>query len=129
MTVAYWCVLIAGVMPLIAIGIAKAGGERYNNRHPRVWLDKQQGYRARAAAAESNSFEAFPFFAAAVIIAHLTMRLRVGSTFLRSSFVLARIAYIICYLADWHWARSAVWFAGYGACIAIFLLGCSAWLG
>ena len=72
MTVAYWCVLIAGVIPLIAIGIAKAGGERYNNRHPRVWLDKQQGYRARAAAAEANSFEAFPFFAAAVIIAHLT---------------------------------------------------------
>ncbi len=72
MTVAYWCVLIARVIPLIAIGIAKAGGERYNNRHPRVWLGKQQGYRARAAAAESNSFEAFPFFAAAVIIAHLT---------------------------------------------------------
>ncbi len=72
MTIAYWCVLVAAVIPLISIGIAKAGGERYNNRHPRVWLDKQQGYRARAAAAEANSFEAFPFFAAAVIIAHLT---------------------------------------------------------
>ena len=67
MTIAYWCVLIAAVIPLISIGIAKAGGERYNNRHPRVWLDKQQGYRARAAAAEANSFEAFPFFAAAGI--------------------------------------------------------------
>lgn len=121
MTVAYWCVLIAGVMPLIAIGIAKAGGERYNNRHPRVWLDKQQGYRARAAAAELNSFEAFPFFAAAVIIAQLTNAPQGRLDILAVAFVLARIAYLVCYLADWHWARSLVWFAGYAACIAIFL--------
>ena len=123
MTVAYWCVLIAGVIPLIAIGIAKAGGERYNNRHPRVWLDKQQGYRARAAAAESNSFEAFPFFAAAVIIAHLTNAPQGRVDLLAIAFVLARIAYVVCYLADWHWARSLVWFVGYAACIAVFLSG------
>ena len=123
MTVAYWCVLIAGVLPLIAIGIAKAGGERYNNRHPRVWLDKQQGYRARAAAAESNSFEAFPLFAAAVIIAHLANAPQGRLDILAVAFVLARIAYIVCYLADWHWARSAVWFAGYGVCLAIFFSG------
>ena len=106
MTVAYWCVLIAAVIPLIAIGIAKAGGERYNNRHPRVWLDKQQGYRARAAAAESNSFEAFPFFAAAVIIAHLTNAPQGRLDLLAIVFVVARIVYVVCYLADWHWARS-----------------------
>ncbi len=123
MTVAYWCVLFASVMPLIAIGIAKAGGERYNNRHPRVWLDKQQGYRARAAAAESNSFEAFPLFAAAVIIAHLTNAPQGRLDILAVAFVMARIAYLVCYLADWHWARSLVWFAGYAACIAIFLSG------
>ena len=99
MTVAYWCVLIAAVIPLIAIGIAKAGGERYNNRHPRVWLDKQQGYRARAAAAEANSFEAFPFFAAAVIIAHLTNAPQGRVDLLAIVFVVARIAYVICYLS------------------------------
>ena len=123
MTIAYWCVLIAGVLPLFAIGIAKAGGERYNNRHPRMWLGKQQGYRARAAAAESNSFEAFPLFAAAVIIAHLTRAPQGPLDLLAVVFILARIAYVICYLADWHWARSLVWFIGYVACIAIFLSG------
>ena len=123
MTVAYWCVLIAGVIPLITIGIAKVGGERYNNRHPRVWLGKQQGYRARAAAAEANSFEAFPFFAAAVIIAHLTQAPQGRLDLLAVGFVLARIAYVICYLADWHWARSLVWFVGFVACLAIFLSG------
>jgi len=123
MTIAYWCVLAAAVIPLIAIGIAKAGGERYNNRHPRVWLEKQPGYRARAAAAESNSFESFPFLAAAVIIAHLTQAPQGRLALLAMVFVLARIAYVTCYLGDWHWARSAVWFVGYAACIAIFLSG------
>ena len=50
-----------GVLPLIAIGIAKAGGERFNNRHPRVWLDKQPGYRARAIAAQSKASKHFRF--------------------------------------------------------------------
>jgi uncharacterized MAPEG superfamily protein len=121
MTVAYWCVLIAAVIPLIAIVIAKAGGERYNNRHPRVWLDKQQGYRARAAAAQSNSFEAFPFFAAAVIIAHLTNAPQGRLDLLAIVFVVARIVYVVCYLADWHWARSLVWTIGFVTCVAIFL--------
>jgi uncharacterized MAPEG superfamily protein len=123
MTVAYWCVLIAAVIPLVAIGIAKAGGERYNNRHPRVWLDKQQGYRARAAAAQSNSFEAFPFFAAAVIIAHLTNAPQGRLDLLAIVFVVARIVYVVCYLADWHWARSLVWTIGFVTCVVIFLSG------
>ena len=123
MTVAYWCVLIAAVIPLVAIGIAKAGGERYNNRHPRVWLDKQQGYRARAAAAESNSFEAFPFFAAAVIIAHLTSAPQGRLDLLAIVFVVARMVYVVCYLVDWHWARSLVWTIGFVACVMIFLSG------
>lgn len=123
MTVAYWCVLIAAVLPVIAVGIAKAGGERYNNRNPRAWLDQQQGYRARAAAAQSNSFEAFPFFATAVIVAHLTHAPQGWLDFLALVFVAARVAYIACYLADWHWARSLFWFIGFFACIAIFVSG------
>ena len=123
MTVAYWCVLITALIPLVAIGIAKAGGERYNNRHPRVWLDKQQGYRARAAAAESNSFEAFPFFAAAVIIAHLTSAPQGRLDLLAIVFVVARIVYVVCYLVDWHWARSLVWTISFVTCVVIFLSG------
>ena len=127
MTIAFWCVLIAAVIPLISIGIAKVGGERYNNRHPRVWLNKQLGYRARAAAAEANSFEAFPFFAAAVIVAHLANAPQARIDLLAVVFVVARIAYVVCYVADWHWVRSAVWFAGYATCVAIFLS--AAWPG
>ncbi|MBA2413116.1 MAG: MAPEG family protein [Burkholderiaceae bacterium] len=123
MTVAYWCVLIAALLPVIAVGIAKAGGERYNNRDPRAWLDKQHGYRARAAAAQANGFEAFPFFAAAVIVAHLTHARQSWLDLLAVVFVMARITYVACYVCDWHWARSLVWFVGFFACIAIFVLG------
>lgn len=123
MTLAYWCVLVAAIVPIVAVGIAKAGGERYNNRYPRIWLDKQQGYRARAAAAQSNSFEAFPFFAAAVIIAHLTQAPQSRIDLLAVAFVAARIAYVVCYVADWHSVRSFVWLVGWIACVAIFVSG------
>ncbi len=123
MTTAYWCILIAGFLPWISIAIAKAGGERYNNRAPRAWLDKQTGYRARAAAAHANAFEAFPLFAAAVIVAHLTQAPQTRIDWLAIVFIVARVAYLACYLANWHWARSLVWFIGLAATVAIFLAG------
>ena len=123
MTTAYWCVLVAALMPYVASSIAKAGGERYSNRNPRAWLDRQQGFRARANAAQSNGFEAFPFFAAAVIVDHLTHAPQDRIDALAVLFVLARVAYIACYLADWHWARSVVWTIGIVATITLFVSG------
>lgn len=126
MTVAFWCVLAAAVLPWVATGIAKAGGERYNNRDPRAWLDKQQGFRRRAHHAQANSFEAFPFFAAAVIIAHLSGAPPAQLDALALLFVAARVAYLACYLADWHWARSLTWFIGWLTCVVIFVSGVAA---
>ncbi|MGB2816284.1 MAG: MAPEG family protein [Burkholderiaceae bacterium] len=123
MTTAYWCVLIAALMPYVASSVAKAGGERYNNRNPRRWLDQQQGFRARANAAQANGFEAFPFFAAAVIVAHLTHAPQDRIDALAVIFIVARVAYFLCYLADWHWARSIAWTIGFVATITIFVTG------
>jgi uncharacterized MAPEG superfamily protein len=123
MTIAFWCVLVAALMPYVASSVAKAGGERYDNRDARRWLEQQQGFRARANAAQANSFEAFPFFAAAVIVAHLTQAPQDRVDALAVIFVVARAAYIVCYLADWHWARSIVWTIGFVATITIFVTG------
>jgi uncharacterized MAPEG superfamily protein len=123
MTIAYWCVLIAALLPIVSASIAKAGGERYSNRDPRTWLDRQQGFRARANAAQANGFEAFPLFAAAVIIAHLTGAPQDRVDGLAIIFVAARVLYIVCYLADWHWARSVVWLVGLLATLTIFVSG------
>jgi len=123
MTTAYWCVLAAALMPYVAVSIAKSGGERFDNSNPRLWLDKQQGFRARANAAQANSFEAFPFFAAAVIVAHLAQAPQDRIDALAAMFVLARVAFIVCYVADWHWARSIAWTIGIVATITIFVSG------
>lgn len=53
-------VLIAGLLPIVCAGIAKWGVKNYDNHQPRSWLALQEGYRARANAAQENSFEAFP---------------------------------------------------------------------
>lgn len=123
MTTAYWCVLAAALMPYVAVSIAKSGGERFDNSNPRLWLEKQQGFRARANAAQANSFEAFPFFAAAVIVAHLAQAPQDRIDALAVMFVLARAAFIVFYVADWHWARSIVWTIGIVATITIFVSG------
>jgi uncharacterized MAPEG superfamily protein len=123
MTTAYWCVLAAALMPYVAVSIAKSGGERFDNSNPRLWLERQQGFRARANAAQANSFEAFPFFAAAVIVAHFTQAPQDRIDALAVMFVLARAAFIVFYVADWHWARSIVWTIGVVAAITIFVSG------
>ena len=123
MTTAYWCVLAAALMPYVAVSIAKSGGERFDNSNPRLWLKKQQGFRARANAAQANSFEAFPFFAAAVIVAQLTQAPQDRIDALAVMFVLARAAFIVFYVADWHWARSIAWTMGIVATITIFVSG------
>jgi len=123
MTTAFWCVLIAALLPYVTASIAKAGGEKFNNRNPRAWLERQQGFRARANAAQANSFEAFPLFAAAVIVAHLTEAPPDRVDGLAVIFVVARVLYIVCYLGDWHWARSVVWLVGLLATLTIFVSG------
>ncbi|OZA05017.1 MAG: hypothetical protein B7Y05_22380, partial [Polynucleobacter sp. 24-46-87] len=35
-------------------------------------------------------------------------------------FVLARIAYLVCYVANWPTTRSIVWLAGLACVVAIF---------
>jgi uncharacterized MAPEG superfamily protein len=123
MTTALWCVLAAALLPYLATTIAKAGGERYDNRDPRAWLEKQQGFRFRANYAQLNGFEAFPFFAAAVIVAQMLQAPQERVDALALIFIAARLAYLACYLADWHWARSIAWLLGWLACLVLFVSG------
>jgi uncharacterized MAPEG superfamily protein len=121
MTIAYWCLLIAGLLPYIATGIAKSGGG-YDNRDPRAWLATQTGRRARANAAQKNSFEAFPFFAAAVLVAALAHAPQDKLDHYAELFVAARVLYIGAYIFDLALLRSIVWLVGIGSVIAIFCI-------
>ena len=118
----FLALLVAGVLPVFCAGIAKAGFHRYDNRDPRAWLAQQTGFRARANAAQANSFEAFPFFASGVLLA-LLAKVDPGTIDgLAVAFVLARLAYIGCYLANQASLRTLVWTLGYGCVIALHVL-------
>lgn len=121
MQTALICVLIAGLMPYLWTTVAKVAGPRYDNRNVRAWQAKLEGLPQRAHAAHLNSFEAFPFFAAAVlaaIVAHADMQ-RVAM--LSIAFVVARLVYGLFYLWDVAAVRSLVWFLGLGCVIAILI--------
>lgn len=120
MTIAYFCVLIMGILPYVATGIAKKGWEGYDNGLPRQWLAKQTGFRARANAAQANLFESLPLFFAAVIIASISNAPQGRIDILAIGFVLARIAYLICYVANWPTARSIVWLIGIICVVSLF---------
>jgi uncharacterized MAPEG superfamily protein len=120
MTIAYWCVLFMGLFPIVAAGIAKKGFESYDNGMPRQWLAQQTGFRARANAAQANLFESLPLFFATVIIASISNAPQDRIDLLAIGFVIARIAYLVCYVADWPTTRSFVWLAGLACAVAIF---------
>ncbi|WP_042424052.1 MAPEG family protein [Comamonas granuli] len=129
-TVAYWCVLVAVLLPLACSLIAKRAGfgkkraqGGYDNHQPRAWLARQTGAAARANAAQANSFEALPFFMGAVIIAHQLGAGQTALDLLALLWVLLRLFYIVTYVADQPTARSAVWGAAFVVNIAIFFLG------
>lgn len=121
MTIAYWCVLAAALMPFLWTVVAKTSGERFDNRTPREWQSRLSGLPARAHAAHLNAFEAFPFFAAAVIVAHQLEAPQARIDALALAFVGLRLAYGALYLANLHWLRSLVWAGALGCTIAIFV--------
>ena len=120
MTIAYACILFMGLFPYVAAGIAKKGFDQYDNSMPRQWLAKQTGFRARANAAQANLFESRPLFFAAVIIASINNAPQARIDLLAIGFVIARIAYLICYIANWPSTRSIVWLLGLICVVAIF---------
>ena len=129
-TVAYGCVLVAALLPIICAGIAKSGMFRvspqkggYDNNNPRAWLVRQTDWRARANAAQANTFESLPFFFAAVIIAHQLQAAQALLDILAFVFVMLRLAYIVMYVADMAKIRSAVWVAALGVNIWILFTG------
>ena len=129
-TIAYWCVLVAAMLPIVCAGIAKYGTMRtspreggFDNNNPRAWLAKQTDWRARANAAQANTFEALPFFFAAVIIAHQLQASQARLDILAVLFVVLRMAYIGLYISDKASARSIVWALALFTNIAILFSG------
>jgi uncharacterized MAPEG superfamily protein len=120
MNIAYLCVLVAGVLPVVCAGVAKWGFHGFDNHNPRDWLSRQTGFRARANAAQSNSFEAFPFFAIGVVLATLVHADSQRVDMYALVFVLSRLAFIGAYLANRASLRSFFWVLGFISAVGLY---------
>jgi uncharacterized MAPEG superfamily protein len=129
-SLAHWCVLVAALLPIVCAGLAKWGSFRtprsqggYDNQDPRAWLARQTDWRARANAAQANSFEALPFFIGAVVIAQQLGAHQGLVDILAFVFVVLRMVYILLYVAGQASARSVVWSLALAVNIAILFAG------
>lgn len=129
-SLAYWCILIAVLLPIICSSIAKSGmlgKSRHeggmDNKNPRAWLAQQTAWRASANAAQANSFEALPFFIGAVIIAHQLGAPQGWLDLLAVLFVFLRVIFVLLYLGGQATARSLVWTLAFAVNIGILFLG------
>ena len=118
--------LFRSMLPYVSTVVAKASAGGFSPKHnhdPRAFLANVQGMAKRANNAQQNGFEIAPAFAAAVIIAHV-----VGGAEqavldqLAIAFVISRVLYTLCYVADWAMLRSLVWFVGIGLIISLFVV-------
>ncbi len=115
-------VMVAGLLPIVCAGISKWGARDYDNHDPRAWLARQDSWRARANAAQNNSLEAFPFFAAAVLLALHGGADAAAVAQWGWAFVALRLVYIYCYVADRASLRSIVWLLGLAVVIRLFAM-------
>ncbi|MBE7940189.1 MULTISPECIES: MAPEG family protein [Ramlibacter] len=129
-TIANWCIFIACVLPIVCAGIAKSGmfgrprrEGGYDNADPRGWLARQADWRARANSAQANSFEALPFFIAAVLAAQQMGATQSIIDILAVVFITLRIIYIAMYVADLASARTLVWITAFAVNAGILFFG------
>jgi len=121
MTLAYWCVLIAAILPYLWVGLAKYPLRGYDNRAPREFEEKLTGWKQRAHWAQLNSYEAFAPFAAGVIIAQQLAAPQGTVDALALTFVLARILHGLLYIANQATLRSLAWAVGFVCMIGLFI--------
>lgn len=122
MTIAYWCILIAAVLPYVWVIIAKSAVKGMDNRDPRAWLAEQTHPRVRRGnAAQLNAFEAFAPFAAGVLMAQAAGVAPERIAGLAIAFVVVRVLHGVFYLADLDKLRSLAWTVGVGCVVALMV--------
>jgi uncharacterized MAPEG superfamily protein len=123
MTVAEICIF--GVVAIYLLTIAPVkwlGFRQFDNSKPRDPAFYEDALRARALGAHQNGIEAFPFFAAAVLLAEFRGAPQNLINELAVLFVIVRIAYVLTYVGNRPRLRSILWSIGFVINVAIFFL-------
>lgn len=123
MLFAHWMLLVASLLPIVAVGFAKSRGGKYDNHNPREFLEKlrEGSFAKRMAAAQANSWEALGMFAPAVLLATIRGVDAGMLNLLAGVFIAARLVYLWCYAKDLATARSSVWSVGVIAVVGLYI--------
>jgi len=121
MTIAYWCVFFAIILPYVFTVLAKTG-RGFNNSTPREYLEGLKGWRKRTHWTQVNTFEALPGFIAAVIIAHQLEAPQIAIDNLAIGFVIMRVLYGVFYIANRAALRTLCWVIAFGCVLSLFIV-------
>ncbi len=123
MTISYWCILAAIIMPYVLAPIGQLPGMTYKGfGAPRARWETFTGWKLRANSAHLNSFEVLPGFIAAVLIAHQTGVPQGTIDALAMTFIAARILYAVLFIAGFTILRTITWLSGFACVVALFVL-------
>ena len=123
MTIAEWCVFGTLLLYLLTIGSIKwIGLRRFDNSKPRDPAFYEGPIAARVLGAHQNGIEAFPFFAAAVLLAEFRSCPQRLIDELAMLFLIVRIAYVFTYLGNRPTLRSILWSIGFAINLGIFFM-------
>lgn len=120
------CLLIVTLLPIFCSWVggyfrAKQPGG-FDNKHPRIQASKLEGPGHRAYAAQQNSWEALAVFSSALLALHISGVVMASVASLCIAFVILRVVYVVCYLANQDSIRSLSFLAGFGICVYFFYL-------
>jgi uncharacterized MAPEG superfamily protein len=122
-SVADWCILGAVMLYLLTVAPAKALGHReFDNAVPRDAAFYDHPVRKRVLGAHLNGIEAFPCFAAAVLLAEFRHAPQEWVDALAVAFLITRAAFVLAYVTDKPLLRTALCNVGFGFNLGIFLL-------
>jgi len=123
MTVAEWCVFASLMLYLLSIASVKwLRFGSFDNSRPRDPAFYDNPIAARALGAHQNGIEAFPFFAAAVLLAEFRACPQNLINELAVLFMIVRISYVFTYIGNRPTLRSILWSIGFAINIAIFFM-------
>jgi uncharacterized MAPEG superfamily protein len=117
MTIAIWCILIAFILPYVAFSFVKG----LDPKQPRLRVPELDGQAARAYGAQLNGFETAPFFAAAVLVAHVVGGPSRVADVLAIVYVLLRAGHLAAYLSDRQPLRTTAFSIAQLVALAIFV--------
>ena len=123
MTVAEFCIFgVVAIYLLTIVSVKWTSFGHYDNSKPRDPAFYEDALRARALGAHQNGIEAFPFFAAAVLLAEYRGAPQYLINELAVLFVIVRVAYVLTYVGNRPRLRSILWNIGFVINVGIFFL-------